>query len=134
MSVRRHGDGSWANPPGTGGNLPRSLPAGYQNRLNPAVMLLRLAVVPASSTEVVSLIAPTSVCSTLSLLRHCASTFDDVAPAEKVVPEELTFRQTDSSAAQAGAVIAVAVAGFVLAADEVVGGADAPLVSDCKTE
>ena len=51
-------------------------------------MLFLVAVVPASSTEVVSLSGPTSVCSTLSLLCHWVSSVDEPAPAENVVPAD----------------------------------------------
>src|SRR6185295_8234492 len=98
MAVRRDGDDCWADSredsrvdvpadfSAAAENPPSSRLAGYQVRLNPAVMLFVLAVVPASSIDVVSLSDPNSICSTLSLLCHCASAVDDPAPAENVVP------------------------------------------------
>jgi len=49
-------------------------------------MLLLLAAEPGSSTEVVIFSGPATACSMLSLLCHWLSEFEELAPAENVVP------------------------------------------------
>src|SRR5262245_66182346 len=91
-------------------------------------MLLLLAALPGSVTEVVTLSGPTTFCSALSLLCHCGSPLDVAAPAESVVPVDPRLRLTERSIFQADARGEVALCGGCAVA----GGA-APC-SDCVTE
>src|SRR6266702_7327109 len=89
MAVRRESDDSGANSHSIvckQSLISAGLLDGYQTFLKPAVMLLLPVAVPASSTEVVTLSGPATICSMLNLLCHWLSADDELAPAEKVVP------------------------------------------------